>query len=443
MVTIGSPLAAEVFGVDQLRKVLDEPPTNLGWWVSFWNGVDPVAARRGVSSAFPWMIDFRVPAGTVDLIAAHKAVTYLDNDAIAEAVGFALFGSKSKEIVPSERGVDVPVNAAEKVSLLALRYAHLVGLRLEGDQRDRYIGALRHVQADVVGALRRERERAKQPFPSVIARLAFDLSDSKAVVPLPQPLTHLTKEEAVVSLTVLASENIIRPFEISVADTKKQKAMEDLTVEMGLGSAFGKDVFASVKEAHDVLAGSRINWIKWGAVGAGAALLVVATGGLALAAGGGLVGAAALTSALAAFGPGGMIGGLLTAGTLVTAGGGGIAFGLASTETSAETFEAVVLRQLTAVELRRRQRLDQDPAVWRNLVETEMEVRRTHERLDEFSDESAQAMKALKRKLEAVERALTYLRKLGLEPGADVEKAHTADGDERALWFRPTTSKSR
>jgi hypothetical protein len=44
------------------------------------------------------------------------------------------------------------------------------------------------------------------------------------------------------------------------------------------------------------------------------------------------------------------------------------------------------------------------------LVETEIEVRREHERLDESSDESAQSLKELKRKIEAIERALKYLR---------------------------------
>jgi hypothetical protein len=113
-----------------------------------------------------------------------------------------------------------------------------------------------------------------------------------------------------------------------------------------------------------------------------------------------------------------MIGGLLTAGTLVTAGGGGIAFGLASPGTTAETLEAVVVRQLAAAILRQRHDLEPDLAVWRNLVETEIEVRRQHERLDEFSDDSAASLKELRRKIDAIERALNHLREQGHEPGA-------------------------
>src|SRR5688500_2065709 len=113
--------------------------------------------------------------------------------------------------------------------------------------------------------------------------------------------------------------------------------MKDLTAEMGLGSQYGADVFAAANSSQEALRGGfGVNWIQWGALGAGAAAIVVATGGLALAAGAGLAGAAAITSALASFGPGGMIGGPITAGALVTAGGGGIAFSPASPGTTAE-----------------------------------------------------------------------------------------------------------
>lgn len=44
-------------------------------------------------------------------------------------------------------------------------------------------------------------------------------------------------------------------------------------------------------------------------------------------------------------------------------------------------------------------------------------VRRAHGRLDEFSEESSPALKELKRDIEAIERALKYLRDNNLEPG--------------------------
>jgi len=443
MVTVGSPLASDSFGVDKLRDVLREPPPNLEWWVSFWDGRDPVAARRGVSSAFPWMLDFRVPSRTMSPLAAHQAVEYLAQDVVAEAVGYGLFGSRSKEVARVERGVDVPLDAAEDYALLALRYAHLIKLRLTGDRKERYAGALRHVHANLVDVLAAKRSETARPLPEALSRLRFDLSDPRAEVPEPTPSRRLAKDDAVVMLTVLMGQNIILPYEVNVPADVKQKAMEDLTAEMGLGGVFGSDVFAAAREAQAALNGGRgVNWLKWGALGAGAIAIVVATGGLALAAAPGVAGAAAITSALAAFGPGGMIGGLLTAGTLVTAGGGGIAFGLVSASTTAETLEAVVSGQLTAEILRKRHGLDSDPAVWRNLVDMEMQLRREHERLDEFSDDSAPSIKELKRKVDAVERALTHLRHMGLEPAPSAPSSEVPS-DDRPFWKRAVPAIGR
>lgn len=444
MVTIGSPLASESFGVDNLRDTLREPPTNLAWWVSFWDWRDPVSARRGVSSAFPWMIDFHVKTRALSPATAHQAIEYFTHDVVAEAIGFALFGSRSKEVAQVEKGMDVPLDTAENFALLALRYAHLIRRRLEGDQQDRYAGALRNVQANVVTLLKEQRSATGRPLPTAVAEVAFDLSDPGAVAPEPRPAGHLAKDEAVVPLTVLMAENILLPYEINVAADKKKSAMTDLTAEMGLGGVFGTDVFDAARRAQDALgAGRGMNWLKWGALGAGAAAVVVATGGLALAAGAGLVGAAAITSALAAFGPGGMIGGLLTAGALVTAGGGGIAFGLASPGTPAATLEAVVSGQLTAEMLRKKHGLQSDPAVWRNLVEMEMELRREHERLDEFSDPSAASIKELKRKIEAVERALAHLTVLGVAPAVPHGGAPDAGGGSREPRSRWSNVRER
>lgn len=439
MITIGSPLASASFGVGQVREALKEPPTNLGWWVSFWDELDPVAGRRGVSSAFPWMIDFRVPSLTMSPITAHAAAEYLKHDVVAEAVGFALFGSKSREIAPVEQSIDVPLNAAETYALLALRYAHLIAGRLDGELQTRYAGAVRNVQATLIEALKAHRVRSHELVPSSVAELVIDLSDASSVAMMPAPLKHLNKDEAVVPLTVLGSSNVILPFEITVDLAKRRAAMGDLAAELGVTSTFGADVFASAKIADNALANkSGMNrLIKFGFIGAGAVALVIATGGLAIAAGAGLAGAAAITSALAAFGPGGMIGGLLTAGALVTAGGGGIAYGLASPATTPEALEEVVSRQLAAEILRKKHTLESDPHVWRSLVQTEIEVRRELERLDEFSDPSAPTVKDLKRKLAAIERALRYLTESGLAPSVTPEPDAAAETDApKAAWLR-------
>ena len=240
---------------------------------------------------------------------AQAAVDYLANEAVATAIGFALFGSRSKELAQIDRGLDIPLDRSERIALLALRYVHLMKGRLEGDQQDRFAGALRHVQAAVIEDIRRRNAREHRAIPSDVARLAFDLSDPNAVVPEPLPSIYFNEDDAVVVLTVLAAENVIRPFKISIPRDKWQESMKDLTAEMGLTSQYGTDVFESAKRAQSELRrGGGVNWVKWGALGAGAAAIVFATGGLALAAAPGLAGAAVITIARAAFGPGGMIG---------------------------------------------------------------------------------------------------------------------------------------
>lgn len=422
VVTIGSPLASAKFEVGKLRDLLKEPPMNLSWWVNFWNRLDPVSASRGVSSVFPWLIDFRIDSPPS--IHVHDAVQYLADDAVGAAIGYGLFGSLSQDVERLGTDVDVPLDIAERYAVVALRYASLIRMRLDGDVGDRYSGALRQVQATAIDNIIQRNEQMGRPTPSAVTRLAFDLADPDASVPASLPASHIAKDDAVVLLTVLAAENVVRPFEIAVPQDKQQGALEDLAAEMGLGSPFGADVFEAGKRAHEILSGKKAtaNWIKWGAISLGAAALVAATGGLALAAAPGVVGAAVITTALASFGPGGMIGGLVTAGALVSAGGGGIAYGLASPGASAETVEAVVERQLAAVILRQLQHLEQDLGVWHSLVEIESEVRREHERFDEFSDDNAPGLKELKRKITAVERALAYMRENGLEPGGSANE---------------------
>jgi len=413
MVTIGSPLSSTTFHAEGLRETLRQPPTNLAWWVSFWNPLDPVTTHKGVSSAFPWMTDYQVttPANA----RVHDAVTYLRDSLVARAIGYALHGSQSRDIVMMDKGLDVPVDAPETLMLLALRYAYLTNIKLNETRRERYASARREVQGEAIEALTARRQTDNRPLPRAIAALTVDLSVPDSQPPEPGRVSHVPKEDAVLPLIGIMTANVIQPFEIDIGDNIRREALEDLTIEMGLGRQYARDLIEAEEAAHKALSGST-NWIKWAAIGVGAAALVAATGGLALAAAPGVAGAAAVTSALAAFGPGGMIGGLLTAGALVGAGGGGVALGLASPATTAEAVEAFVSTQLTAAILRQKQGLDQDPNTWANLAQTGKELRREQAHLEAISDPSAPSLKELKRKLRAVDRAVAYLTSVGLGP---------------------------
>lgn len=414
MVTIGSPLPRSTFHVDGLGDTLRQPPTNLAWWVSFWNPFDPVTTHKGLSSAFPWMTDYRV--NTAFSPRVHDATTYLRDARVATAVGYALHGSRSQELAGVDSGLDVSPDAAETLMLLALRYAYLVETKLKSPQKERYATARREVQGVTGERLVARRKDAGGPLPSAVAALAVELTDPDSEVPEPGRVGNLSKEDAVLPLISVMTANVIYPFEIDVDAAVRAEALEDLTIEAGLGRQYARDLVAAGEAARKALLGSA-NWIKWAAIGVGATAIVVATGGLALAAAPGVAGAAAVTSALAAFGPGGMIGGLLTAGVLVGAGGGGLAFGLASPTTTAEAVEAVVTSQLTAAILRKEQGLDQDPNTWINLADTGKELRREQAHLEVISDPSSPSLKEVERKLRTIDRALTYLDSVGLGPG--------------------------
>lgn len=228
LVTLGSPLANSKFHVDKLRQLLEGPPANLGWWVNFWNVADPVTTHRGVSSIFPWMIDHRVqsPLG----LKVHDATTYLKHDLVATAIGFGLFGSRSKELVAAGTGVDIPLDYAETVGLLALRYAHLAKDGLEGDRQDRYTAALRQVQAATLDLIAARNAREARPLPMAVADLAVDLTDATSTAPEPRSVSSLSKAEAVIPLISIATTNVIRPFEIDVPKEQRRRALEDLTL---------------------------------------------------------------------------------------------------------------------------------------------------------------------------------------------------------------------
>lgn len=415
MVTIGSPLAQSHFHVKGLRGALSAPPSNLSWWVNFWSTADPVPGRRGVSTVFPWVLDQRIDA-PLDLhpLRSHAAMTYLHASSVATAIGFGLFGSRSKEIMLVEKGIDIPLDYAEQVALLALRYAHLTMSELDGDELDRYRQALRLVQAATFEKIRERNARDGRPLPTAIAALAVDLQDPDSITPEPSLPGHLDIEDVMGPLLAIADSNVIRPFEIKVDKDARRRAMQQLTLEMQLGTKLGTNVFEALDAGRKALKGPR-NWFKWAALGLGGAALVAATGGLALAAAPGVYGAAAVTSALAAFGPGGMIGGLLTAGTLVGAGSGSVAVGLAAAGTTAEVAEAVIAAQLSGAVLRKLQGLEPDPSLVSGLEQAKIEVAREHARLEAISDSSAPVVKELEEKLETIERAIEFLEKLDPE----------------------------
>lgn len=417
MVTIGSPLSQPDFDIASLKKQLKNPPANLGWWANFWNTLDPVTAKRGLSEAFPWILDQKIQVQP-NLITAHNAQSYLEHSNVAKAIGFALYGSLSKEIAVQSREVELSLSGLEMQVAIALRFSFIIEDQLKGEIQQRYKAARRLVQNATVDAfMRRSQEENILLHPS-ISMLGSENSDLNSPTPTPQRVTHVFKNEAVGLVLSIATSNEIRPFEIDVSPKIKDKALKTLCIELGLGAQFGVKTIEALDKAQKITTPKNSSGMfKWAALGVGAAALVIGTGGLALAAAPGLAGAAAITSALAAFGPGGMVGGLITAGSFVGAGGGSIAAALVSSTTTSQSVEAVVTTQLAAAILRNSQNLEQDPAVWEDLNEISSQIQREYSRALVISDSSSQSVKELKKKAEIVKSAIDFLsREIFVEP---------------------------
>lgn len=441
MVTVGSPLGTSYFSGKKLTKELVNSPQHLGWWVNLWGTGDPVAASRGISTKIDWVLDLPVQTGW-NPVPAHSSKNYLSNPDVASLIGTALLGPLSREIVSVDSGVDVPFDQAEWLAVAALRYIYLVESQLKEKSKskkdketlERYSGARILVQSRAIAELIERRKTEGKPVPSELIRMSIELAEEGTkAAPEPTQLTRLSREDAVEIVPRLLTENLINPYEISIREEIRKEAAKDLSAELGLRSTFGVRALESLQLVQEELRGGSNglgNGLILGAAGLGAVAMVVATGGLALAAAPGVYGAAAVTSALAAFGPGGMIGGLFSSGALLSAGTGTLALSLSNARASADAVEEMLVLPLVEADLRKKQNLEDDASIWFELVEAEGNVRREYQQLVPFCDHKAARLKDLTSKLTSIERALAFLRELGLEPG--VEKSEEKKAAKKA-----------
>lgn len=436
VVTIGSPLASARFASEELKETMAEPPANVAWWVNYWSYSDPVTALRGIASVYPWILDLRVPTPALP-VSAHAAKGYLSHPLVAEAVGYGLFGSKSKEIVLAKNETLVRPDGPEQVALEGLRFAHFVAERLKGERRERYFAALRQVQARTVSDLIRRADAENRLLSPFVAELDQDPGGTDGALAVPQPVGYASKEEAIRRLVALSEQNVLAPFEIDVKEEVRREAFRDLTKEMDLGSEFGARVFEARGEADKALSDSAKSQLKkWGVMGAGTAALLVGASGIFLAPAAGLAGAAALTSGLASFGPGGMIGGLMTAGAFLTSGAAASTYGAFSLASTPENVEALARSQLATLILRKQESLPPDDNVWFVWKESESHLIREIHRVEQFSDKKSSYLADLEKKLKTVQRAMAYAVDKGLAPEV-VQEAAAGTGPRQAkFWSR-------
>ncbi len=409
LITIGSPLPHAHFR-DRFTEWA-QPPRNVSTWVNVRGSHDVITFFGGIGGTYGWALD-----RTISLM-GHRAEPYLATEPVAIAVGDALFGSRSTELVRPDSLPDIPLNQVETQTLLEVGFAHCVLDQLtehRPEAQDRYRRALSLTQATRANSLARTYAEAGLPVPGAMSEFVTanrTIQDPPTRPGVPQ-LLHTG--DALPVLVSLATSNPVHPYEVDTGDTARREALKTLTARMGLTSSVGRQVSESLSFAQKSLR-AKSSPIRWALIGVGAVAVVAGTGGLALAAAPVAAGAGAITGALASFGPGTMAAGLLTAGSLTGSGAAAITRGLMST-TTVQNVEQAVLSLVALSHARAALGVQLTSDCWNLLLDMESGVLdqiRVHEVL---SDPKSPIRGELEQKRKMIAKAKTLLLAEGLGP---------------------------
>jgi pimeloyl-ACP methyl ester carboxylesterase len=414
LVTLGSPAGHVVIHSYRKHLLKTFPLARVRSWANVWAALDPVPAGRGIASLFPQALDVRISADASVLypVQHHAAETYLSHPTVATAVGEAMFGALTRELIRPPKADGRELNENEATIVAGLAYGHFLGdeLTKEPGKQARYRAALHDIQRRVIIRLRDLYQEEQRPLPESLAAL----SDGRR----PESKRLFDVIRSIPVLLSVAEGSVIAPYEIATTDDQRRRALERLSAFVHFPQERGKVVFDAMSTARKTVSKNDLSWILWTVIGG--LIVITAPVGLVVAAPAGLAGGAAIVGALAAFGPGGMVGGILTATALSGVGAGvagaGLARALASSSASPEAFEAAVAQQLATAIARAALKDPQDDTPWFVLCKLEGEVSRQQQQQEAYSDQKAASLLATRRKAEAVRRALDYMIENDLAP---------------------------
>ncbi|HVC94942.1 MAG TPA: hypothetical protein VND64_14700 [Pirellulales bacterium] len=127
LVTIGSPAGHVAMHGKHERLLKEFPYSRVKSWVNLWSVLDPVPLGKGAAHLFPAALDMRIKMQ----MGEHRGEAYLRNPVVATAIGEALFGSRSRELVQLQTAIDIPLDDHEKVIVAALAYGHDLSDRMK------------------------------------------------------------------------------------------------------------------------------------------------------------------------------------------------------------------------------------------------------------------------------------------------------------------------
>ena len=98
LVTIGSPLAFQRYRKYSAKLGSNFPYGRVHRWLNVYESNDLVTAGRGIAGAIPQALDVGADLGTT-----HKLKAYMSHPAVAEAIGFVMFGEPAPAAAALDR----------------------------------------------------------------------------------------------------------------------------------------------------------------------------------------------------------------------------------------------------------------------------------------------------------------------------------------------------
>ncbi|MGW5148237.1 hypothetical protein [Rhodococcus koreensis] len=406
-ITIGSPASAPSLHEGSERLLKRFPYTRVDDWSNIFNPGDVVTAGRGLASTFPAAQDFAIDIGLLE----HGAGSYLGHPAVAGLVAQVLY--PRKDVVLAHSDTAVRLTDAQASILLLLHYGHAVARHIKNQEAaDRYTGALRVRQDQVIAEIEELATIGQQPLPAELHEL---VDGGTPAVPHRWEL-----HEAVSELVVLALTNAVDPYEIDV-ERAPMRALPETAIALGFSTEVGETVVRAIEDVQKSL--DRRGGVPWGRVltaAAGLTLLAAGPVGLIAAAPATAAGAAAITGGLAAFGPGGMVGGLAMLGGLTGTGAAITATAVtAGGEDARSTLDlkTLVLR-VTVEHARRLLDLPFDSTLWYHLADAETQVCAQINNLETFSGAKTTRLTTLREVKDSLGRLMRFVIDHELAPRA-------------------------
>lgn len=414
LATLSSPLSRTFLGSLSKRTRSRFPFGRVGMWVNAFNVADLVPGGRGVSYHFPETIDVPIDGGFLD----HSAGTCLRNGVVTEVLGRAILGSATRELAIPETDATLAWSPSDLLAVCGLQLAFRIEQELVSrvpvrDPAQRWVAARQYLLDEVAndplaGDLRRKVDVSRDLSQEMRGRLP---ADSLSAI-----------------LIFLATLNPVTPFDITVSDDVRQKALRAVVSDLGLAPSQAETALGAYKDARNAMR-SRTQAMAEAVPGgvwpvlavAGIGVMLVAPYAVIAAAPAGLAGAAAITGGLAALGPGGMMGGLVVLSGIAGFGSATTAVGLvgsAMVQQSPEQFRQSLVELMARALLNKRLQLDPQRGMREHLTIADVH-RRLRREMDEHqtvSDEDSPVIKSLQRRLRDAEKALAWLGTHGLGP---------------------------